>query len=162
MVDPHSLTRWKHQWRWHNGDCVWDKIAAGWAGAENWRHKRPRCENAMDKRDFETFALMNVEDSGHAQVQNWRNCQTKQRNKEKSRENWARQRGLSCYDMKRTTVQMYGDGNVAENESLFTARWARSAESQLAESRWEYGVAYPVGKIGYFRETCLQRAQSRG
>ena len=47
--DPSNHTRWKHQWRWHNRGCVWDKIASEWAGAEDWRDNRRRRGSTWDK-----------------------------------------------------------------------------------------------------------------
>ena len=38
--DPTNQTRWKHKWKWHNRGNVWDKIATGWAGEDDWISKR--------------------------------------------------------------------------------------------------------------------------
>ena len=44
MVDPNNHTRWKHKWRWHHRECVWDKVVSEWAGAEDGMDKRIMCE----------------------------------------------------------------------------------------------------------------------
>ena len=38
--DPTNQTRWKHKWKWHNRGNVWDKIATGWAGEDDWISNR--------------------------------------------------------------------------------------------------------------------------
>ena len=43
--------------------CVWDRIATEWAGGEERSIKRTGCQNAVDKRDFVTFAMMSVKHS---------------------------------------------------------------------------------------------------
>ena len=59
-----DLTRdWKHKWEWHKRGCVWEKLASEWAWDEDWRSERHRCQNAVNKRDVVTFALVNVNHS---------------------------------------------------------------------------------------------------
>ena len=40
--DPYNHTRFPHMWGWHNRGRVWDTVATGWAGHEDWACKRVR------------------------------------------------------------------------------------------------------------------------
>ena len=53
--DPKNHTRWKHMWGWHNRGCVWDKVAAEWAGKEDLTSKSARCQASEDKKRFGHF-----------------------------------------------------------------------------------------------------------
>ena len=55
---------------------MWDKIASEWAGAGDCGERR-RYQNAMDKIDFVTFALTNVQHSFMHRLPNWRDRETK-------------------------------------------------------------------------------------
>ena len=39
LVGPCNHTRWKHKWGWHYRGCVWDPVASGRAGDEDWTEK---------------------------------------------------------------------------------------------------------------------------
>ena len=55
-----------------------DKIASEWVGAEDWRIVRQRCQNAVDERDFVTFAFVNVKHSIMNRLNIGEHCQTEQ------------------------------------------------------------------------------------
>ena len=60
-IDPNNHTRWKHNFGWHNRGCVWDQIASGCSGKEDWSIKRKGCQTEGYKRDFVTFSLSSAE-----------------------------------------------------------------------------------------------------
>ena len=60
---PYNHIRLKHLWGWHNRGCVRGKVASEWAGKEEWRSKRKRCQTTDDRRELITFALQSVKHS---------------------------------------------------------------------------------------------------
>ena len=106
--DPNNHTRWKHKLAWHNRGCVWDKIASGWSGKEEWSIEKKKCHTAEDKRDL----LMSVK---HPVLHRPKIGERSKPNKERKE---PRQLGPPddsiCIRTEGTTVQMFGDSNVAE------------------------------------------------
>ena len=57
--------------------CVWDKVAAKWAGDEDWTCKRVRCQTIEEKDRFATLALLSV---SHPTIhRNWEDRKTMQK-----------------------------------------------------------------------------------
>ena len=57
MVGPNNHARWKHKWEWQNHECVWDKLASEWAGAEDGTGKKRKCTSKIEMTDFFIFAV---------------------------------------------------------------------------------------------------------
>ena len=54
--DYENHTRWRHKWEWHNRGHVLDKIAADWAGKEDWMRALKKKSTLADKYQFATFS----------------------------------------------------------------------------------------------------------
>ena len=52
VVDPTNDTKWKHTWRHHSRDNVWDTAVSKWAGDEEWMTKRSRLRTNADREEF--------------------------------------------------------------------------------------------------------------
>ena len=63
---------------WHNGGCLWDKIASEWAGAKK-GVKKEKCLNAVDTEGCRDLRNDECEALGRTQAHNLREYQTEQR-----------------------------------------------------------------------------------
>ena len=106
-----------------------DKIASEWAGAEDWRDTRKRCQPAMGKRDFLTFALMFVK---HSAVHRPNIAESVGPKKKEPRHLGLPDNSIASRT-EGTTVQLCGKSNVANLGPMATTRWERSAKNKLVE-----------------------------
>ena len=133
--DLYNHTRWKHKWGWHNRECVWDKVAAEWAGKEEWCCKRIRCQNLEEKQRFVTF----VKSVNHSRIHRTR---TGRKKEGKAKEQVPRKLGPAVKTShtrgEGPTVQLCGDSEVAGGGSMVNAPWRRYTEKDFAKFRTPY------------------------
>ena len=127
MIDPDNCSRWKHKWRGFGRD----EIASEWARVEEWDKKENVSESGGQKR---CCNHRNDECEAHS-LRKWREYQTKE------------PRNVGLPDLSivlrtdGTTVQLFGESNVAANGPMGATRWE---EGQGKDWMYSEDAAYLV------------------